>query len=431
MITGGTGTLGALFARHLVSAYGVSHLLLTSHRGSKSPRAAELAAELAEELAALGATVEIRACDVADPEQLAALVGSVSPEHPLGAIIHSAGVVDDGLIDSLDPERLQGAFAPKATAAWHLHQLSREIEGCELISFSSVSGIAQGPAQGNYAAANSFLDALAHRRRSEGLAGCSLGWGGWEDESELFASIDAADRARVSRYGMTLFSAAEGLEVFDRARALDSAYLVPMQMDPSVMRTAAREGALGRLYAEMVRAPTRRAQGRVGSLAARLATVPEAERQGVVLELVRKRVATVLGHASEQAIDPQAAFKDLGFDSLTAIDLRNHLGRATGLRLPTTLVFDYPSAAAVAEFLLGKVEGAVARPPIDEAIDGLQAILGALSEEERQKADVRLRALLATVPAAEGEAAAESVEKIQSATAEELLEIVEREMGAG
>ena len=357
LITGGTGTLGALFARHLISAYGVSHLLLASRRGAEAPGAAQLQ----EELAALGATVEIRACDVADPEQLAALVGSVSPEHPLGAIIHSAGATDDGLIDSLDPERLQGTFAPKATAAWHLHQLSREIEGCELISFSSVAGTLQSPGQGNYAAANAFLDALAQARQGEGLAGCSLGWGGWEAESELTARLGEGDRARITRGGAGMLPAAAGLELFDRTRALPDPRPLAVRLQSAALRSLAREGALAPLLSGLVRLPARRLPASA-SLPARLATAPAAEHQGIVLALVRKHVAIVLGHASEQAIDPQAAFKDLGFDSLAAVELRNQLGRATGLGLPATLVFDHPSAAAVAEFLLGKVRGSAPAP---------------------------------------------------------------------
>ena len=427
LITGGTGTLGALFARHLVSAYGVSHLLLASRRGAEAPGAAQLQ----EELAALGATVEIRACDVADPEQLAALVGSVSPEHPLGAIIHSAGATDDGLIDSLDPERLQGTFAPKATAAWHLHQLSREIEGCELISFSSVAGTLQSPGQGNYAAANAFLDALAQARQGEGLAGCSLGWGLWaargggSEETPIYV-----DLARASRDGLAEMPTLSGLDLFDRARALPSSYLVAAKLDAVALRSLARDPALPPLLRGLVRSPARRAGGDAGTLATRLASASADEREGLVLDLVRSHVATLLGHASGQAIDPQAAFKDLGFDSLAAVELRNQLGRATGLRLPASLAFDFPTAAAVAKFLLDQVEGTETPADTDRKLDSIVEILDSVVSDERERALARLQSLLSGFAGGDrGEGGSASRVDLDSASDEELLALIDGEFG--
>ncbi len=350
LLTGGTGTLGALFARHLVAEQGVRHLILSSRRGAEAPGADELLAELQK----LGAEPQILACDAADRAQLEALLASIPAERPLTAVLHLAGVTDDGVLDSLDPGRLATAFAPKADAAWHLHELTRDIPDCELFLFSSIAGTLQSPGQGNYAAANAFLDALAQQRRGEGLHALALGWGAWERESALTEELGAADRARIARAGIAALADEDGTALFERARALGEARVLAVDLDlPALRRSAA--GQPSPLFAELIRVPARRAAA--GSLGERLTGRSEAERRETVLELVRSHVAAVLGHASGAAIDPGAAFKDLGFDSLGAVELRNRLDRATGLRLPATLVFDRPNAGAVADFLLGEVEG--------------------------------------------------------------------------
>jgi polyene macrolide polyketide synthase len=424
LITGATGTLGSLFARHLVDQ-GARHLLLVSRRGAEAGGAEELVAELS----GLGAEVEIRACDVADREQLAQLIEAVPPEHPLTAVLHVAGTTDDGVIDALDPERLANTIAAKAGAAWHLHQLTREIPGCELVLCSSVAGTFQHAGQGNYAAANAFLDALAHARRAEGLAGVSIGWGGWETKSEQTGRLSDVDMARIGRGGLLKFTDAEGLEMHDRSRDLGRPHLIATPLDLAPLRAAARLGTMAPLFSGLVRVPARRASAGAGALAARLAAAPTAERQGIALELVRSHVATVLGHDSATAIDPQAAFKDLGFDSLSAVELRNRLGAAAGLQLPATLVFDYPTAEAVAGFLV-ELAGEGRGSAVDAAIDGLRAMLGSLPEDEREKADARLRSLLTPATREVGVESEDAVERIQSASAEELLEIVNEEIGA-
>jgi acyl transferase domain-containing protein/thioesterase domain-containing protein/acyl carrier protein len=351
VITGGTGTLGSLLARHLAAGQGARHLVLTSRRGPAAPGARELVAELAE----LGAEAEVRACDVSERSQLEDLLASVPAEHPPVAVLHCAGDTDDGLVDSLDPERLANAMAPKADGAWALHELTREIPGCELVLFSSVAGTLQSPGQGNYAAANAFLDALAQRRAAEGLAGVSVGWGSWATRSEITGKLSAADEARISRGGVLDLEDADGLDLHERSRALADAAVLAVTIDKQALRSAARLGAMPPIFRGLVRAPARRAAG--GSLAERLAAVPESEREPVALELVRSHVAVVLGHASSEAVDPAVAFKDLGFDSLSAVELRNRLAAATGLQLPATLVFDHPSAEAVARYLVERAGG--------------------------------------------------------------------------
>ncbi len=343
LVTGGTGGLGALVAHHLRARHGVRKLVLVSRRGVDAPGAAELAAEL-------GARVE--ACDVADRDQVAALLDSI-PD--LTAVVHTAGVLDDATIESLDVERLERVMRPKAEAALHLHELTKDRDLAAFVLFSSSAGVLGAPGQGNYAAANAFLDALAHHRRAQGLAATSLAWGWWGEATDMTADLGEADLARARRTGIAPFSNERGLELFDVAMGTGEPLLVPVRLELAALRAQARAGMLQPLFRGLVRIPARRALS--GSLAQRLAGLPEAEREGHVLELVRSQVAAVLGHPSPEMVAPGRAFKELGFDSLTAVELRNRLGQATGLRLPATLVFDYPNAASVARHLREEAEG--------------------------------------------------------------------------
>jgi polyketide synthase 12 len=373
LITGGTGALGALVARRLVARHGVAHLLLSSRRGS----AAEGAPELRAELEAMGAHVTIAACDVSDRGQLKALLDSLAEEHPLGAVVHAAGVLDDGVIGSLTADRVDGVLAPKADAAWHLHELTEHLDLQAFVLFSSAAATLGGPGQGNYAAANAFLDALAVHRRARGLAGASMAWGLWEQASGMAAALSEADRSRMARSGMGALSEEEGLGLFDLAVDAHEALMVAMPLDLRSLRAQARMGVLPAVLGGLVRMPAPRASEHGASLARRLAAVPEDEREELVLELVRAHAAAVLGYASPEAIDSQSAFKDLGFDSLAAVELRNRLNMATGLRLPATLVFDHPTAVAVARHL--RVELVPADGERVELDQGEAAIRKALS----------------------------------------------------
>ncbi|WP_447008427.1 type I polyketide synthase [Saccharothrix isguenensis] len=346
LITGGTSGLGALFAKHLAERHGAKHLLLVSRRGP----AAEGVPELVAELASLGAEATVAACDVSDRTQVAALLGAL--EHPLTGVIHSAGVLDDGLIESLTPERLERVMRPKIDAALHLHELTEGMELSEFVVFSSFAAQIGNPGQGNYAAANTFLDALAAKRRAGGLVATSLAWGLWGDATGMTGDLDDNEIARLERQGFGVLSARLGLELFDQARKLDEALFVPIPLDLGALRGQARSGMLPALLRGLVRAPARRVESAGGSLAERLAGVAPNHRERVALDLVRAQVASVLGHASLDAIEPDRAFKELGFDSLAAVELRNRLTQATGLRLPTTLVFDHPNPLAVTRFLI-------------------------------------------------------------------------------
>jgi pimaricinolide synthase PimS1 len=353
LVTGGTGGLGALVARHLAAEHGVRGLLLASRRGPEAPGAAELA----DELSKLGCDVRVEACDVADRDQLGALLGSIPAEGPLTAVVHAAGVLDDGTLESLDAARLERVMRPKVDAALHLDELTSEMELSAFVVFSSTAAELGGPGQANYAAANAFLDALAHSRRARGLPATSLAWGPWEQAIGMTAALSDAERARIERAGFRPLESARGLELLDAAVGADEPLLVPVQLDLAVLRAQARAGLLPPLMRGLVRMPARRAVA-AGSLARKLADTPEEERDALVLELVRGQVAAVLGHASADAVDAGQAFKELGFDSLAAVEFRNRLGQATGVRLPATLVFDHPTPAAVAAYLRGQAEGA-------------------------------------------------------------------------
>ncbi len=346
VITGGTGDLGAILARHYATQ-GVGRLVLTSRRGLEAPGVRELVAELTE----LGCEARVVACDVADREQVRAMLDAAGP---VRGVVHAAGVLDDGLLASLDGERLARVLAPKVDGALHLHELTAEFDLDEFVVFSSVAATLGSAGQANYAAANAFLDALAHQRRARGLTGLSLAWGAWEQG--MAGALSDADRARLARAGMTALTAEHGVALFEVARGVGAPALLPVAFDTAGLRAQARSGALPAILSLLVRAPARRA-GQDGALARRLAGAAEGERDAIALELVLAHVAAVLGHESGAAIDPGRPFKELGFDSLGSVELRNRLGQATGLKLPSTLIFDYPTPQAVATYLKDSMSG--------------------------------------------------------------------------
>ncbi|WUL55949.1 type I polyketide synthase [Amycolatopsis sp. NBC_00348] len=366
LITGGTGALGKLFARHLAERHGVRHLLLVSRRGADADGAAELAAEL-------GDRVTFAACDVADRDALAAVLAAVPAAHPLTAVVHTAGVLDDGVISALTPERLATVARPKAAAALNLHELTVDADLRAFVLFSSASGITGSAGQANYAAANTFLDALAAHRRAQGLAATSLAWGLWAAGGSMAASLDDADRARMNRAGVLALSAEQGTELFDTALSTSDSVLVPMRIDPAALRAEASTGALAPIMRGLAGVPVRRVVDTAvaaSTLGSRIAELSPADRDTALLDLVRTQVALALGHADAGEIEPGRAFKDLGFDSLTAVDLRNRIAAATGLRLPATLVFDHPNPAKVAGYLGGELTGGPSRARVAVTTSG-------------------------------------------------------------
>ncbi|MFF9352776.1 type I polyketide synthase, partial [Streptomyces sp. NPDC014734] len=360
LVTGASGQLGGLVSRHLVSVCGVRNVLLVSRRGGGAPGAAELASELG----GLGASVTWAVCDVADREGLAAVLSAVPAEHPLTAVVHTAGVLDDGVIDSLTPERVGRVLRPKVDAALNLDELTRGLDLSAFVVFSGAAAAFGAPGQGGYAAANAFLEALAQRRAAQGLPATALAWGLWAG-SGMAADLDETDLRRIARGGVAPMTADEGLALFDAARADGGTVLFPMRLDHAGLRTeAAATGTVPALLRGLVRVPVRRAAAAAAvaadgsSLSQRLrAMATNAEREAALLELVCGRVAGVLGYAGPEAVDAARAFKELGFDSLTAVELRNDLRTVTGLRLPATLVFDYPTPTALAGHLRDELLG--------------------------------------------------------------------------
>ncbi|WP_286247277.1 type I polyketide synthase [Streptomyces graminofaciens] len=368
LVTGATGTLGALVTRHLVTEHGVRRLLLVSRSGPQAPGADALLADLA----AAGAEATLTACDTADRDQLRAVLDAVPADHPLTAVIHTAGALDDGVLSALTPERLDAVLRPKADAAWHLHELTAGHDLAAFVLFSSAAGLFGNAGQGNYAAANAFLDALAQHRRALGLPATSLAWGLWEERGGMTGHLDTADVGRLSRTGVATLDSAHGLALFDAALSTGQTLLVPLPLDRAALHRQARTGSLPALLSGLVRTtPARRtatgtaATGSVGdTLARRLTAAAPADRDRIVNDLVRDHAAAVLGHGSATAVGLGRAFRDLGFDSLTAVELRNRLGAATGLRLPATLVFDHPTpeelAAHLRDTLLGAADSGAA-----------------------------------------------------------------------
>ncbi|MFJ5262505.1 SDR family NAD(P)-dependent oxidoreductase [Streptomyces sp. NPDC088387] len=430
LITGGTGGLGALIARHLVTEHGVRRLLLAGRRGADAPGAAELREQLGER----GADVVLARCDAADRDALAALLA----EHDVRAVVHAAGVVDNGVLATLDAGKVDRVLRPKADAAWNLHELTRDKDLSAFVLLSSTAGLLVGGGQANYAAANTFLDGLAAHRHSLGLPAVSLAYGLWSGSGGMSAGIDAADLERLRRLGLPALTVAQGLRTFDAGIGGEDAVVVPVRLDAAAVR--ARADGVPALLRGLVR-PARR-RGTEGAASAptdswrdRLAPLADAERDRALLELVRTHVAGVLGHPSPESVDPGRAFQEMGFDSLAAVELRNLLAGATGLSLPATIVFDQPSPLTLAAHL----KNALVPGPADQArsalaeLDRLEGALNALPDQDGSHARVtaRLEALLRSWQDTHGRTGApEAPEDFREASDEELFAKLDNELGA-
>ncbi|WP_253267554.1 SDR family NAD(P)-dependent oxidoreductase, partial [Streptomyces sp. NL15-2K] len=335
VVTGATGTLGRLVAQHVVQAHGVRELLLLSRSGE--------AVELD------GAVVRSVACDVSD----AVAVAEALRDEPVTAVIHAAGVLDDALLADLTPARLRTVFRAKVDAAVNLCAATADRQLSAFVLYSSAAGVFGNAGQGNYAAANAFLDAYATQLRAEGIPATSLAWGLWD--AGMGGSLSEAERARAQQGGIVPLSVEQGLTAFDAALGTGRAVVAPLALDTAPMREAAAAGLLPPLLAGLVRVPVRKRAAT--ALGRRLAGLPAPQRERAVLDLVRTHVAAVLGYPGPETIEVERAFSELGFDSLTAVDLRNRLATVTGLRLTSTLVFDYPNASALAGHLTAELAG--------------------------------------------------------------------------
>ncbi|MFE9009723.1 SDR family NAD(P)-dependent oxidoreductase, partial [Streptomyces sp. NPDC007875] len=434
LITGGTGTLGALVAEHLVRTWGVGHLLLVSRRGPEAVGADELIDRLKE----LGAQVRIAAVDVTDPDAVAALVAGVDPAYPLTGVVHAAGVLDDAVLTTQTPERLARVWRPKATAAAHLHAATAELPLSLFVMFSSTAGTLGASGQSNYAAANAYCDALAAHRRALGLPGLSVAWGLWADASGMTGHLGETDRARMAQSGIGAMSGERALGLLDAAVRHGHHHLIAIDLDvralagqpaltlPAPLRALAA-GGTARRTAATARPHT--------DWAGHLATLPLEEQRRTLLSLVLTHAAAALGHSDPGRIQTERGFLELGFDSLTAIELRNRLTAVTGLRLATTLIFDHPNPAALAAHLHMELAPEDVDPlaPMLGEIDRMEsALLSVAQDEAAQEALLgRLQRTLSKLGALHGGGTEEgpAAGRIQDATADEIFQFIDQDLG--
>ena len=435
LITGGTGVLGAHIARHLTTKHHLKHLILLSRQGPHAPGAADLHQELTN----LGAHPTIIACDTSNPDHLATIINNIPHQHPLTAVIHTAGALHDATIPGLTHQHLTTTFTPKIDTAHHLHHLTTHHDLAAFVLFSSAVGILGGPGQANHAAANAYLDALAHHRHAHHQPATSIAWGWWSSVNEGTHGLGRSDVARFSRRGGIALDAAEGMALFDACRASDEPVIMAAHMDVSKID---EEGCqTPALWRGLVRGRVRRvaawidtAAGTGTTLAEQLAGMPQPQREKVLLDLVVTQAAAVLGHAGVDAIEALRPFKELGFDSLTALELRNRLNAATGQRLPATLIFDYPNPTAIADLLRETLAPDAPPTPahILAQLDGLQAALSVTSADDESRAQVaaRLQAIFAAWTGTEIRSVdRDMASRINSADVEQVFEFIDSQLG--
>ncbi|WP_435865341.1 type I polyketide synthase [Streptomyces malaysiensis] len=436
LVTGGTGALGAVVARHLVAVHGVRSVVLASRSGPGAAGAAELEAELV----GAGARVRIVACDVADRDAVAGLLDAVPEDAPLSAVVHTAGVLDDGVLTALTPERMDAVFRPKVDGALHLHELTRELELSAFVLFSSAAGTFGSSGQGNYAAANAYLDALAQHRAAQGLPATSLGWGMWSHDAGMTAQLGDTDHRRLARDGLTALSAAEGMELFDTALRTGEPTVLPIKLDLGALRAQAATGSVPPPLRGLVpqpRQPRQQARSAHGhdadTLTARLAGAGSADRQAILLDLVRQEAAYVLGYTSVGRIGPDAAFTDVGFDSLTVIELRDRLLARTALRLPATFAFDFPTPQTLADHLNTRLGADTTQDPVLAEVARLEELVAARPPGGAKDtgAAARLRALAVKLSAdASGPAGGADIEAtLDAASVDDVLAFIDDEFG--
>ncbi|WP_416906377.1 type I polyketide synthase [Micromonospora echinospora] len=430
LVSGATGTLGGLLCRHLVTAHGARNLLLVSRRGPDAAGADELLADLK----ALGADVSIVAADLADPDAVDHVLSLVDTRHPLRAVVHTAGVVSDATVESLTPDSLASVLRPKVDAAWNLHRATLDHELTAFVLYSAAAGLMGGPGQGNYAAGNAFLDALAEHRRALGLPAVSLIWGLWGQASGITGHLDTVDLRRLERSGLVALGNDEALALFDAAWRSERAVLMPAKINTAMASSGA---PVHPLLAALVRPANRRAAAAEAAggqaFVDTLRTLPVEKRERALRDLVLSHVAVVLGRGDAAGMEPTRAFRELGFDSLTAVELRNRIGAATALRLPATLVFDNPTPAALAAYLgtqfdLADTAAPEASTGVGRELDRLEVALDGLDPtgDEFRRITDRLHGLLDRL--ADRRADADGDDDLESATAENIFDLIDREL---
>jgi acyl transferase domain-containing protein/acyl carrier protein len=387
LITGGTGDLGRLIAAHLVAVHGVRRLVLTSRRGAQSQEIVSFV----EDLQRQGAVVCVAACDAANRSELESVIRAIPLEHPLAGVVHAAGVLDDALVTNLSARQLADVLRPKVEGAWHLFDLIRDTPLATFVLFSSAAGVLGSPGQANYAAANAFLDALAYHARARGVPAVSLDWGFWQRAGHgMSTQLGTADLDRLRRLGVLAMSPQEGLELFDTCLGRPESQLAPLPLDIPRLERAARDGVVlspmlrGLVRSASVPSPAMvdREGVQVPALRARLARIAPSARAGAAVDIVRAEVAIVLRLPKASDVPADRAIKELGLDSLTALELRNRLTMRTGLKLPATLLFDHPSPEAIGRFLLKEVGlgGADKGASVGQAMEQSSAVPHVLDE---------------------------------------------------
>nr|WP_062330481.1 type I polyketide synthase [Herbidospora sakaeratensis] len=437
LVTGGTGGLGSLVARRLVERHGVRDLLLVSRRGLDAPGAGLLVSHLG----GYGARVTVAACDVSDPDALAAALALIPPDRSLTAVVHTAGVLDDATVDGLTPARLDTVLAPKADAAWYLHELTRDLPLSAFVLFSSLAGVLGNPGQGNYAGANAFLDALAAHRRKAGLPGVSIAWGLWETESGMSGTLTEADTARLARAGIAPLTEEQGLDLLDAALGSPEPLVVAARWETAGLRARAEAGDLPPIAHGLVRLPRRVAAGGPaagpgpsGGLGARLAGLSQPDALRLLSDTVRAHVAAVLAHGNAASVGLDRAFSELGFDSLTAVELRNRLNAETGLLLPATLVFDHPTVNALTDYLFTSLAPAPNSPVeiLRGALEHVESMITAAAGDAIRNKVVAilqngLNRFTAADAARESDDADDVAGRIDSASDEEIFALIDNE----
>ncbi|MFI2652831.1 type I polyketide synthase [Micromonospora fulviviridis] len=430
LVTGGTGALGGHAARWLARS-GVPNIILVSRRGMAAPGARQLV----DDLTALGARAEVVACDAADRDALAALIDGIPAEHPLTTVVHASAVLDDAMINDIRIDQIERVLAAKVDVAWHLHELTLDLDISAFIMFSSFAGSVASSSVGNYAPSNAFLDALAQHRRGLGLTGTSIAWGAWAGGG----MADGPLGELLHRHGVPEMAPEAAIAALHQAVDHGEAFLTVADIAWerfSVAFTATRPGPLISDLPDVRR--LRAAERATGadlpdgpeSLREGLAGLPAADRLAVLLDLVRGQVAAVLNYAAGESVDEHRAFRELGFDSVTAVELRNRLGSATGVALPVTLVFDYPTPTTLAEYLYAEVaQDDVVTPAallddLDRIADGLDVV--ARDEAARVRATVRLQAMLSRLGQGGGDGLGRHLD---DATDDELFAMVDRDLG--
>jgi polyketide synthase 7 len=421
----------------------VAHVVLVSRSGAEG----EGVADLVDRLTDAGAEVSVATCDVSHRDSVAALIAGLPAHYPLKGVFHAAGVLDDGLIASLTPDRMDTVLRAKVNGAWNIHELTRNMELSAFVMFSSMAGIVGSPGQGNYAAANSFLDELAASRRAQGLAGLSVAWGLWETASGMTQHLDERDKARMSRIGLAPMATEQALRLFDTAMLAERPTLVAARIDPGAL--ADNGATLPPLLSQLVARPVRRVidetettSASMTSLVARLQGLSAEQRHGELVDLVCRNAATVLGRPNAGDINAGSVFQDLGFDSLTAVELRNRLKTATGLTLSPTLIFDYPTPIVLAEHLDTRLVVPAATPAAQPNLmarfnDITQELQTLLNQPDWQPVDkphltTRIQTLLTTLSAQldpHDQQQADD-EDIHSASESELFAILDQELGS-